>query len=201
MLVHMGVVWLPPDLPFRAQAVSWWWSISIPTLQAWGTSRCGAVPGAFSKEMAKGDSRFKDFPKGHPLEASACAQGAQGAQVWLREQQEGCDQPGDPLPALQPPPTPPPAQLCDLGGMEQGRACTQEAQQLLGSRAAINWVFHSLPCQGRVGVGRRGQEVQVAGRGNQLHESPQRPAADGQDTRRKHGFPWIRHRGQGGTSP
>lgn len=107
MLVHMGVVWLPPDLPFRAQAVSWWWSISIPTLQAWGTSRCGAVPGAFSKEMAKGDSRFKDFPKGHPLEASACAQGAQGAQVWLREQQEGCDQPGDPLPALQPPPTPP----------------------------------------------------------------------------------------------
>lgn len=98
-------------------------------------------------------------------------------------------------------PPPPPAQLCDLGGVEQGRACTQEAQQLLGSRAAINWVFHSLPCQGRVGVGRRGQEVQVAGRGNQLHESPQRPAADGQDTRRKHGFPWIRRRGQGGTSP
>ena len=65
------------------------------------------MPGAFSKEMAKGDSRFKDFPKGHPLEASACAQGAQGAQgaqVWLREQQEGCGQPRDPLPALQPPP-------------------------------------------------------------------------------------------------
>lgn len=92
-------------------------------------------------------------------------------------------------------------QLCGLGGVEQGVACTQEAQQLLGSGPMISWVFHTLPCQGRVGVGGRGQEVQGAGRGNQLHESPRRPAADGQDTRRKRRFPWIRCRGQAGTSP
>lgn len=49
--------------------------------------------------------------------------------------------------------------------------------------------------------GGRGQEVQGAGRGSQLHESLQQPAADGQDTRRKRRFPWIRCREEVGTSP
>jgi len=50
-------------------------------------------------------------------------------------------------------------QLCDVGGVDQGGACTQEAQRSLASKGTISWVFHTLPCQGRVGVGRRGQEV------------------------------------------
>lgn len=94
-----------------------------------------------------------------------------------------------------------PPQLCGLSGVEQGGAWTREAQQSLRSGATISWVFHTLPCQGRVEVGGRGQERQWAGRGNQLHESRWRPAPDGQDTRRKRRFPWIRCRGQAGTSP
>lgn len=70
----------------------------------------------------------------------------------VREQQEGC---GQKSPMGCPIPHP-----CGVGGVGQGGACPGQALQSLESRAAINWVFHSLPCQGRVEVGGRGQEVQ-----------------------------------------
>lgn len=140
-------------------------STAMGHLQVWGCAK------AFPKELAKGDSRFKDFPRGQ--------------RVLPREQQAGCGQAADSLPSPVPP------ALCS------GR-CLQRRSRAM---AVISWVFHTLPCQGRVEVGGRGQEVQGAGRGNQLHESPEQPATDGQDTHRKHHFPWIRCRGEAGTSP
>lgn len=99
--------------------------------------------------MAKEYSKFEDFPKGQFLKASSWAQGAQDA---LREQLEGC---GQMNPMACPIPHP-----CGVGGVEQRGACPGQALQSLGSRALINWVFYTIPCQGRVEVGGRGQEVQ-----------------------------------------
>lgn len=149
-------------------------SVSIPTLQAWGTSRSGAVPGAFSTEMAKGHSRFEDFPRDRCL-CSGCSGGLWSGwrPIWS-------------------------SQLCGLRGVEQGGACTQEATAIAGEwgHDKLDISHPSLPRKGGSGRERPG-----GAKGNQLHESPWRPAADGQDTRRKCRFPWIRCRGQAGTSP
>lgn len=153
--------------------------------------------------MAKEDSRFEDFPKDQFLKAGSQAQGVQdaqsiqGAQSALNAKdaqgfQDAQDAqsaqkaagrlwPDEPHGLAIPHP-------CGVGGVGQGGACPGQALQSLGSRAAINWVFHTLPCQGRVEVGGRGLEVQK-GLGEETSSMSHCL------------FPWIRFEGQLAPTP
>lgn len=120
--------------------------------------RRGAVPGAF----LQGHGTLQD-PTAWPS-SGGCAQGP----IWDSWRTVA-------MPEAQPQhphPGPQPSCLCLAWACGAGRCLHTRALRSLGSGAPITWVFHTLPCQGRVGASGRGQEERGAGRGNQLHESP-----------------------------
>lgn len=126
--------------------------------------RRGAVPGAFLQghgTLQVGGRSRSPLP-GHPLEAVLRSPSGTAGGLWP------CRRPSlnTPILVLSPP------RLCSAWACGAGRCLHTRALRSLGSGAAITWVFHTLPCQGRVGAGGRGQEERGAGRGNQLHESP-----------------------------